>query len=394
LFLLALPALDRFARAPAPRGALVVVGIVALLHFAHEASAACACAAVVALALGGRRRPRDLVLLALPALAGVLLSVVEVRREASVLTPFARRFLDAGIQMHPPLKKLAYAAHCLMGPVGVAEESLVATLVALAILAASLRGRELSESAPESWFTRHRFGLLAVLFFVCFLGFPASVNFGGFLYVRFLAPAYVVGAIAWGRGRRSSALLGAICAAVPVAWLMVALPEFARASEERRSLDELIPQVAEGSAVAVLELSEPGPPPPSEPAAQGSRVLAMRGGRMLHSFAEYPIAPMIVRDGLRWDEEMLRVYGAPWRFLPAWDLTRFRYLLVRVAEAPRAPVFARALAPDARLLGAAGAWYLFETTHAMVRVDAPDARPPSSGLESMVRRVDRVLEGR
>ena len=391
LLLFALPYLDDFARAPSPRGALLSVGILVVLHLAHETSAACACAAVVVLALGGWRRPRDLALLALPELAGVVLYLLEARLERSVVTPFAHHFLEAGIQMHPPLKKLAYAAHCLLGPFAVEEEALVAGLVTIALVAGLARKREAPEAPQESWFARNRFALLAALFFVCFLTLPASINFGGFLYVRFLAPAYVIGVIAIGRGRRSSGVLAAVCCAVPLAWLMVALPEFARATEERRSVDELLPQIAEGSAVAVLELSDPGPPPPSEPAAQGNYVLAVRGGRNLHSLAEYPIAPLVVREGLRWDEATLRVYGAPWRLVPAWDLTHFRYVLLRISEAPRVEVFTRALAPDARLIGSAGAWCLFESTHPVVSVNAPDAGPPPPGAESLFARVNAVF---
>ena len=240
---------------------------------------------------------------------------------------------------------------------------------------------------------RNRFALLAALFLACFFALPASINFGGFLYVRFLAPAYVIGVIAVGRGRRSSGVLAAVCCAVPLAWLFVALPEFARASEERHGVDELLPQIAEGSAVLVLELSDPGPPPPSEPAAQGNYVLAVRGGRSLHTLAEYPISPLVVREGLRWDEATLRIYGAPWRLVPSWDLAHFRYLLLRISEAARASVFTRALAPDARLVSCAGAWCLFESTHARVPVDAPDMGPPPPGSESLFARVNAVLKG-
>ncbi len=201
------------------------------------------------------------------------------------------------------------------------------------------------------------------------------MNFGAYLYVRFLAPAYVIGVVAIARRATASRATMALCAAVPIAWLLVTLPQFAHASEEERDVEALAAQIDEGSAVAVLGY---GPQPPGHPydaLTPGNRVLALRGGRALHSFAEYPIAPMIVRRGARWDEAVIRVYRAPGHLRPAWDLTRFRYLLLRIQEPERALLVERALGPEGRKVASEGAWSLFESTRPLAPIDAPDAPP-------------------
>jgi hypothetical protein len=179
--------------------------------------------------------------------------------------------------------------------------------------------------------------------------------------------------------------------AVPLAWIVVVLPEFARADRERRDVDRLLPWIEEGSAVAVLGVGPQGEVTPSNPVAQGNRVLAVRGGRALHSFTEYPIAPVLVRKEIRWDEPMLRVYRSPVNLRPAWDLTRFRYLLLRIPDAPRASLVERALAPDGRFVAQTGAWWLFESTHLTAPVDAPDAPLPSPPPPTIQERVSSIL---
>src|SRR5262249_46042557 len=150
-------------------------------------------------------------------------------------------------------------------------------------------------------------------------------------------------------------------------------------------------RIEEGSAVAVFGLGSQGGTRPYEPIALGNRVLADRGGRALHSFAEYPIAPAIVRKDARWDEETLRVYITPVNLRPAWDLTRFRYLLVRIPDAQRGALVDRALAPEGRLLAHEGAWWLFESTLPRVAIDAPNALPPAPPPPTIQERVSALL---
>ena len=392
IFLFALPALDRVAQTPTWPRASGACAIILLLHAAHEVGVICACAAIAVLSLGRRADVREWCLRAAPIALAAALSWIEIRIERPVLTGFGRGWQEAGIETHPIAKKLEYAGDYLMGPQGVIEEALVATLVAAAV-AAFVVGcrRDLARADGESALAGFRFELLAVAFCVVYLAAPYAINFGAFLYVRFLTPAYVIGVLVLARRRRASVAAIVLCAAVPLAWVIVVLPEFARADQERRDVNSLLPRIDEGSAVAVLGLGLQGGVTPSNPVAQGNRVLAVRGGRALHSFTEYPIAPVLVRNGVRWDEPMLRVYRSPVSLRPGWDLTRFRYLLLRIPEPVRGSLVARALVPDARLVAQEGAWWLLESTHAMSPIDAPDAPLPVPPPPTIQERVSSVL---
>ena len=401
ILLLALPSLDRFAQTPTTRRALGACGAVLLLHAAHEASATCAGVAIAVLSLGRRGGILGWSLRAIPIALAAALSAVKMRLEKPVLTAFGRGWLAAGVEIHPIDKKLEHVGDFLMGPQGALAESLVAALVLVTVAAFVVSRRRLpsvgapegAESRPtdEGPFVRFRFELLASALFVAYVTAPYAVNFGAFLYVRFLAPAYIIGVITLARGCPPTRLAISLCAAVPMAWMVVVSPGFARADAERGAVNLLLPRIDEGSAVAVLGLGPQGGARPSDPLAPGNRVLAVRGGRALHSFTEYPIAPMLVRKGIRWDEEVIRVYRSPVSLRPAWDLTRFRYLLVRIVEPQRASLVERALAPDARLVAGEGAWYLFESTHATVAIDAPDAPLPSTPPPTIQERVNAVL---
>ena len=295
------------------------------------------------------------------------------------------------MQTHPIVQKLTHIPDFLLGPQGTIEELGVVLLVAGAVGSFVVARRKAAPAAREPFLVRARFELLAAAFFAAYVVFPYSINFGAYLYVRFLAPAYVIALVALARDVPASRAAAILSATVPLAWLFIVLPHFADASEERRAVDKLLSQIAEGSAVAVLGYGPRPPDGPYDPLTPGNRVLAVRGGRALHSFAEYPIAPVVVRKEARWDEPVIRVYRAPATLRPGWDLTRFRYLLLRIPEPERASLVVRALAPEARLVDAEGAWRLLESTLPQVAIDAPDARLPAPPPATIQERVTALL---
>ncbi len=148
------------------------MGVVLLLHAAHEASAACACVALAVLSLGRRGGIRDWALRASPlGLAAVLLAI-EARLERPVLTAFARGWMAAGVQAHPLAEKLTHMGDFLLGPQGRIEETallaLVATALATFVLARGRAGRARGKSTAERWLVKRRFEVLAAVLFVAY----------------------------------------------------------------------------------------------------------------------------------------------------------------------------------------------------------------------------------
>ena len=396
LFMAILPRFDALAAEPTMRRAIGSSFAVVALHAAHETSAICACVAIAVLSLGRAGRASSWALRAAPIALAALLAGIEMHREKAVLTAFGQRWIDQGIALHPIDQKLEHVLDFLMGPQGALAETLVAGLALAALVAFWIARPRIPSGSNDARslgarLVHHRFAILGATFFALYVVAPFSINFGAFLYVRFLVPAYVVLVLVAARGAVPSPIAKGLAVAVPLAWLAVVLPVFADADRERRAVDALFPRIEEGSAVAVLSYTGNESLHPYDPLSLGNRVLAERGGRALHSFAEYPIAPMVVRPEMRWDEAMMRIYINPTSLRPAFDLTRFRYLLVRIPEDDRAMLVERALVPDATRVASEGGWHLFESTHEVVAVDAPDAPLPRPLPATLQERVSAVV---
>ena len=389
----ALPLLDRASIAApgraAPRDAALATLAVAALGLAHVASMACACLASGVLALVrpiDRRTPLRLA----PSLAGACLLLVEAARERRAETPLAHLFASR-VLWHPLAAKLRALAANVMGGHGTLVE---ATLVLLVVVAAVVWRTTRVEGARDRAslriaIERRRFSMVVAALLVAYLVAPYSVNFGAMLYVRFLAPAFVLGIVLLAPAREASGpLVAAPAIALAVAPLVVALPQMTVAASQERDVASLIDRVDEGSAVAVLHFGKHDRSLLFDPTALGDRVLAERGGRLLLSFAEYPVAPVVVRPELRWDATLLRLYGQPGALRPAHDLRRLRWVLAHVHEAPLAPRVARAFAPEGELVARAGEWMLFRSTLPAVPVTAPDEPPPAEA-ETLQQRVNR-----
>jgi hypothetical protein len=85
----------------------------------------------------------------------------------------------------------------------------------------------------------------------------------------------------------------------------------------------------------------------------------------------------------------------PFAFAPAYDLTRFRYVLVRAVAPRMQAALVGAFAPEARLLGNQGSWMIFESMLPTCSVTDVDRAPPSPAPTPLAVRVRAVLaEGR
>jgi hypothetical protein len=389
----ALPTLDRACETPSVRRAAGACVLALLLAFTHEASALAACVAVGVFSFV---RPLDekTVLRLAPAAAVTLASVIELVRERSVLTPYSRAF-GHEVAFHTISTKLLCFTSFLVGAHGQAIE--IALLgPAFAVIAYGVAARlgartTASEGIPlRERLVRRRFELVALGLLVVYMLAPASVNFGAFLYERFLVPAFLIAALAFAP-LRLSRVAKLVAAVAPLAALLVVAPELARASAEQRDLDALYPHIERASATFVFHAGNAGEPTLFSLTSAGNRVLAERGGRLEFSFTEYPISPLVVPPAYQWNDVLLRLHSDPMSLRPATDLDRFRYLLVHTNDDDLAAVVRRSLVPDAAFVAKSGGWSLFESTHPVVALTAPDAAEIEHPPETLRDRIFAVL---
>lgn len=373
---------DRLAEAPTSRRAAGVAGWIALAFLAH---AVAALSAVVMLGVMVALRRRRIAVALSPALVFAIATLVERKREHVTPTILATGFAER-IHWHAPFTKLVELPTFIAGRYDLPIQLAVIALLVGAFVALALRAR--SERADARTLVDRRFAIVAGVLLVLFLVGPYSVNYGAFLYARFLGTAWICLVAAAAPTHTSLATK-----AVPVACLVAALfalaPEIQRADQHNRQLAALYPRIAMGSAVAVVAFGK-GHRSAFHPTTAGHRVLAERGGRELLSFAEYPTSPLTIAPEKRWDALTLRVYTAAFELRPSSDLDVVRYVLAWVPDETLWPLLDAAFRPDARLVAREGEWLLFESTHAVRPVDAPPPAVDVAGA-SIQARVKAIL---
>jgi hypothetical protein len=242
----------------------------------------------------------------------------------------------------------------------------------------------------EPWPQRHRFAILALALGLAYFAAPYSVNFGALLYVRFLAPAFVLAVLLCGPPATARGLLvSAPALALLVAPVLVAVPHFADAARQFAAVQPLLARIDEGSSVAVLHFGKHDRSLSFDATSLGNRVLAERGGRLLASFSEYPIAPVVIRPEVAWESLVVRLSARPAALCPAHDLRRLRWLLVHVFDEALVARVVHGLAPEGQLVAAEGEWLLFRSTLPPLPLTAPDEEPPPDA-ETLQARVERL----
>jgi hypothetical protein len=406
LFLWALPFIDRQARAPSARGTIISCALLVLLQLAHQTSLLSAMAAVTVCA--GLQGPDAAPLkrrawhASLVVGFGLLLSFIELRREVSVATPFTQLFSQQ-VRWNPLPGKLRTIPAKLIGKHGNAAPLLfwATSLVVAVSTYRRRRGPAPTEGAPgvktakglRARLAAFRFLVLAGALFLVYLAAPYSINFGFYLYARFLAPAAALVVLAAPAcANRAAApdtvspsrrwLYFVLLAALPVATVALSLPAFADAAAQHRALDTLYERIDRESAVAVLKYGRE-PLQPYDAANAGNRVLAVRGGRLLFSFAEYPISPVTYAPASRWESVLFRTVDHAPDYRPGLDGRSFHYVLAYIPDRDVAARVAAAFAPEARVAAAAGDWVLFASTLPRGPIDVPERVAPESQFPSI-----------
>jgi hypothetical protein len=388
-----LPAIDTFASLPTWRGALRVCGAMLLLHFAHEAMQLVACVAIVFCSVDAPFTRRLTLLRLVPI--GFCLAVVYAANW------FAWHFagpVHLGTQafvFYELSHKLESISGVLFGGFEPYVRNLMMVLAATPVVLAIVpRLRGPRAGSVTAWFHRYRFELLALSLFVVYLVAPANIKSTTLVYHRFLPPAWAIFAVAAASGTRNVLRLvpRAICAAVPCASLLIAWPTFVDAQHIYSDLAVLTKHMARGSSVVCVDL---GPDPEYRlwsPVVAMGHVVAENGGRSMYDYTQSPISVVSQRPDKQWSDVVERITGRTFMIRPRWDLTHFRYLLILTPQPTLGIAASLALRDDARPIASSGNWYLFESTHALSPIDAPDAPLPSPAPPTLSRLLKKVAK--
>jgi hypothetical protein len=400
LLLFALAELERLARRPSTGTIVRATTYAGALFFAHVTSALIFAAMASLFAALHSTTWRNLLARLAPVGATAALSVAQWELSRQLLPPDLRKL---GSDFGPgPIERLATLPGAVFGGMSSSRLALIGGVWVVAAAASALLGRRTSERRLPLrvglW--RHRYVLLSAAFLVLYFVFPLTIARASLLAQRFLPAACVCIVVAC--ARRTGARVGAsetpwpsypiaiaLAAATPLVMLAVEMPAFVASDADYSALDRVIALTPRDVAVAQLDLTPRGPGHVAPVPGAAGRVLAERGGRMLFAITDMTPNPLYVKLGATWDEPVRRLVGNPYAFMPAYDLTRFSYLLERNENAGARAAVARAVAPEAELVAEAGAWSLFRSRLEIVSLDAPDGLLPSPSPETLGARLNR-----
>jgi hypothetical protein len=390
-----LPAIDTFATRPTRRGAVAICVAMLLLHFAHEAMQLVACAALVICSIGSSARPRLVLLRAIPvAFCG---TVVYVAHRYAWQFAGARHRATSLFIYYPLDRKLFSVPGVLFGGFEPYVRNLMMLLacvpVVLFLADRARRPRPISASIFQRlhiW----RFELLALALVVLYFAAPANIKSTTLVHHRFLPPAWAILSVSLAAGLRHGIrpLRVMLCAAMPLASLLIVWPTFADSHRMYSDLDALLPNMERGSAVMSINF---GPDPPHRlwsPVVATGYVVAEHGGRSIHDYTQSPVSIVAQRPEKQWLEPLARLEGRLGDIRPAWDFTRFRYLLLATTKPSIALSVSMAMKDDARLAASKGDWYLFESKLPLAPIDADDAPLPQPHPKTLRFRMKQLAQ--
>jgi hypothetical protein len=389
--LFAIPLLDRVAEAPNAKNAAKAIGAMALLYLAHEATMVAACIAVVIFTVAQPLRVKDTLVRLGPAAFATALYAGQALYQRHLMSPTVRAIPTSYM---PFMHKLETIPGVLLGGHEMTMQLatfglLSACLVALAVARVKSRRRDLGLGVRGT-LHRFRFEAFAGLSLVAYFAMPYTISGATLVYHRFLPPAFSVFAVAVaprGPARTLPRVVRFLAAVLPVGSLLLMWPEFADSDRAFRELDALLPYIAEGSAVAHMEIGSNATDRVYSAAGGGARALAVRGGRLLFSFADSPISPVQMATEYQWNESLRRGAFDAYAFRPSFDCDRYRYILAHNPGGSIARILERAMLPDAKLVARSGEWILLESTHDVISLLSPDAPLPEPHPATLRKRM-------
>jgi hypothetical protein len=403
--LFSIPILDRLAEAPSGKNAVKAIGAMALLYLAHEAAMIAACFVVVIFTLchplfrtpassnGARANVpiKDTLLRASPAAFASLLYAAQALYQRHLMSPTVR---SVPTTYMPFMHKLTTIPGAILGGHDLTMQLatfglFTACLVGFAVARFRARRRDLGLGARGT-LHRFRFEAFAALSLFAYFVMPYTISGATLVYHRFLPPAFSVFAVAVaprGASRVLPRIVRFLAVVLPVGSLLLMWPEFADSDRAYKELDALLPLITEGSAVAHMELGSNAPERVYSVAGGGARALAVRGGRLLFSFADSPISPVQMTPEYQWNESLRRVAFDAYAFRPAFDCDRYKFIIAHNPGGSIPRIMERAMLPDARVIGRSGEWLLLESTHVVLPLLSPDAPLPEPHPATLRKRM-------
>jgi hypothetical protein len=390
-----LPSIDRFAARPTARGALWTCAGMVVFHFAHQAMQLVALMAVVVCSIGSPLGgPRGAALRASPVVfCGALVYAASAYawRFAGPLHRALPLFQWTGVAY-----KLESASGVLFAGYEPYVRHLMMLLASLPLLLLVVERVRRREQGDAPWLARvraWRFELLALVLFGLFLAAPSAVRSTTLVYHRFLPPAWVIVAVSGAShtARIAGLLPRLLCAAPPLASLLISWPTFVDSDRIYSDLDALLPHIEPGCAVIALDV---GPQPEHrlwDPLVAMGHVVAVKGGRSLFDYTQSPVSPVSQRPEKEWTEPLARMERNSFRFRPSWDLQRFRYLLIATPKPTRAAALTLAMKDEATLIASQGDWYLFESRLPLLPIDADNAPLPTPRPPTLRAKANEIL---
>jgi hypothetical protein len=402
------PVLDRFEEEPTPRAAVKTLGALVLLYFAHETAMFLFSGTALLFAALYPLSWKKTAARVSPFFFGVAITVLQGVWQKPLMSPSV-----TGVRLiwHSLGHKLMRIPEIVF-PASDAFVNL--SMLGLCIMAIGsflwLRARERRAEGPaartpegprferlQAWGRKARWEVFALGCAAAYFAFPFTLNGASFIYHRWLPPgfaAFVLVAAPRDLWTTQARIARFIVFVLPVATLLATWPSFADSGRAYQQLDELLPLIVRGSALAELEL---GPGDPTRTFSTGhadGRVLATRGGRLGFAFTDSPVSPVIIPKPLRWNESLYRLGRDSWAFRPAQDFKSFRYALVRSSDPGGALLVRLALAPEGRFVATAGEWALYESTLEVVPPVSPAVPMPVPPPEPLRVRATRILRER
>ncbi len=389
LFVISVPLLERLARRPSLRNVMCATLATAVLFFAHESSAVlfALVAGYLAVVRGGS--VRAIAIRSVPIVATLALALVQLRA-GNALKGASMQAVgnDYGLNA---FERLAILPGAVFGGFDTTRLASITVAWSIAFVASAVANRRPRQHGTTvrvvMW--RHRYPLLAALFFLLFLTFPMSLGGTTLLAHRFLPPACVFAVVA-AAPRKTDGLRALLLALVPLAMLGVETKSFLDADRRFRDLDAVLSHLPDNVAVAQLDLSPPKPSVVAPIPGAASRALTLHGGRMLFAMTDMPPNPIYTRTDGQWNEPVLRLAHNPYAFMPTHDARRFGYLLARSSRTKLRALAVQALQPEEELIASQGEWDLFRSTLPVASLDSPDVLLPSPPPETLADRVNRL----
>jgi hypothetical protein len=398
-----LPVLDHFADDPTPRRAAAALGGAVLLYETHELMLVLYGGAALIFAAGHAPRLRATLLRTAPFTLAVGLSIVDHLWSSRLAPPIIER---VPIQWAPLSRKVLTIPGVILGghegEILYSITAITAAVIALFLVARLRAPTDPIPRAPRAFIHRYRFELFGAACLVLYLAVPFDIHGATMVYHRFAAPAYAVLVVCAAKngGRGLPRVTPIVTAAVPLSMILVVWPAFVDASRSAKDLDTIAARIVPGSSIAQLDFPDVRHPASTSDAfiiaSLASSVLAHRGGRLLFSFMESPIAPVMFDPRYEWDEPIKRMLPDHFALRPAHDFTRFRYLVMYTKSAGQALATTFALIPEARFVDSVGDWLLFESTldvAPLMSHDTPLPVPHPNSLRARLRKLSEAVNG-